>query len=292
MDENLIEEESMDADESVDVDESIEEAQDLSIKRPLDGTENSCVRDIMDKFGFSHIKEYEEAYKKALKESETVKQEKENCDQNRRENLYAGTWNPAVDRIRVSTNLLEKNPHPVKRRSSLKDLPLPPGIQLPPMEPSAIKSFVEKGRLDALFDPQTRKELIGKGRNDTCEYCGKVFKNCSNLTVHRRSHTGEKPYKCELCPYSCAQSSKLTRHMKTHGRQGKEALNCRLCDMPFSIASTLEKHMRKCTGVKKLKSRLTWSASLLSNTDDIYMKKESPLFSSMVEAQREVGPIS
>ena len=26
-------------------------------------------------------------------------------------------------------------------------------------------------------------------RNDTCEFCGKVFKNCSNLTVHRRSHT-------------------------------------------------------------------------------------------------------
>jgi hypothetical protein len=57
-------------------------------------------------------------------------------------------------------------------------------------------------------------------RNDTCEYCGKVFKNCSNLTVHRRSHTGEKPYKCELCSYACAQSSKLTRHMKTHGRLG------------------------------------------------------------------------
>ncbi|NXG67747.1 BC11B protein, partial [Horornis vulcanius] len=50
-------------------------------------------------------------------------------------------------------------------------------------------------------------------RSDTCEYCGKVFKNCSNLTVHRRSHTGERPYKCELCNYACAQSSKLTRHM-------------------------------------------------------------------------------
>ncbi|GAB6031740.1 hypothetical protein CHUAL_009484 [Chamberlinius hualienensis] len=83
-------------------------------------------------------------------------------------------------------------------------------------------------------------------RNDTCEYCGKVFKNCSNLTVHRRSHTGEKPYKCELCSYACAQSSKLTRHMKTHGRMGKDVYKCRFCDMPFSVPSTLEKHMRKC----------------------------------------------
>ena len=83
-------------------------------------------------------------------------------------------------------------------------------------------------------------------RNDTCEYCGKVFKNCSNLTVHRRSHTGEKPYKCELCSYACAQSSKLTRHMKTHGRHGKDVYKCKFCDMPFSVPSTLEKHMRKC----------------------------------------------
>ena len=83
-------------------------------------------------------------------------------------------------------------------------------------------------------------------RNDTCEYCGKIFKNCSNLTVHRRSHTGEKPYKCDLCSYACAQSSKLTRHMRTHGRHGKETYRCRFCDMPFSVSSTLEKHMRKC----------------------------------------------
>lgn len=83
-------------------------------------------------------------------------------------------------------------------------------------------------------------------RNDTCEFCGKVFKNCSNLTVHRRSHTGEKPYKCELCSYACAQSSKLTRHMKTHGRIGKDVYRCKFCSMPFSVPSTLEKHMRKC----------------------------------------------
>ena len=34
--------------------------------------------------------------------------------------------------------------------------------------------------------------------------------------------------------------------MKTHGREGNEAFHCRYCAMPFSVASTLEKHMRRC----------------------------------------------
>ena len=137
---------------------------------------------------------------------------------------------------------------------------VPPGFHIPPIEPSAIKALARKGRLDAIFDPKTRKELISRGRNDTCEFCGKVFKNCSNLTVHRRSHTGEKPYKCQMCTYSCAQSSKLTRHMKTHRRMGKDISKCRFCEMPFSVASTLEKHMRKCGGGKKKPT--SWASNM------------------------------
>ena len=111
-------------------------------------------------------------------------------------------------------------------------------------------------------------------RNDTCEYCGKIFKNCSNLTVHRRSHTGEKPYKCELCSYACAQSSKLTRHMKTHGRLGKDVYRCRFCEMPFSVPSTLEKHMRKCVVNQNNKAAAAANAgnmlgaSMISGGDD------------------------
>ena len=109
----------------------------------------------------------------------------------------------------------------------------------------------------SISSPSTPQTPLKSRRNDTCEFCGKVFKNCSNLTVHRRSHTGEKPYKCNLCTYACAQSSKLTRHMRTHCRQGKDVYRCKFCNMPFSVPSTLEKHMRKCMDSKHNSKHMT-----------------------------------
>ncbi|XP_069766233.1 zinc finger protein 296 isoform X2 [Narcine bancroftii] len=93
-------------------------------------------------------------------------------------------------------------------------------------------------------------------RRNACEFCGKVFRNASNLTVHRRSHTGERPYRCELCPYACTQSSKLTRHMKTHIQPGKEVFRCHACNIPFSIYSTLEKHIKKRHGEQMQKPQV------------------------------------
>ena len=129
----------------------------------------------------------------------------------------------------TSTSILETKSDNVSSQS-------PPANIVPLMEPSLMREIAQKGGLQ-----NVRK-------NDTCKYCGKVFKNTSNLTVHIRSHTGEKPYRCEKCDYSCAQSSKLTRHMKIHTKSGFGAglFRCNICDMPFSVQSTLERHRRKC----------------------------------------------
>ena len=61
------------------------------------------------------------------------------------------------------------------------------------------------------------KQADSREKMRQCPHCLKTFRFHSNLVVHIRSHTGEKPYKCSQCNYACKQASKLKRHMKVHG---------------------------------------------------------------------------
>ena len=47
-----------------------------------------------------------------------------------------------------------------------------------------------------------------------CDICGKRSYSVSDLQRHRRIHTGEKPFACNLCPYTSAERSNLNRHKK------------------------------------------------------------------------------
>ncbi|XP_029449329.1 GDNF-inducible zinc finger protein 1-like [Rhinatrema bivittatum] len=55
-----------------------------------------------------------------------------------------------------------------------------------------------------------------------CPFCGKVISSKCGLTVHIRTHTGEKPYKCKHCPANFAQRSTYNTHIRKIHESGQD----------------------------------------------------------------------
>lgn len=75
-----------------------------------------------------------------------------------------------------------------------------------------------------------------------CLDCEKCFPSKWKLKRHRRIHTGEKPFACELCPYRASQKPVLQAHMRRHTG---EKFYCQRCPFRCSQRITMRRHMSK-----------------------------------------------
>jgi len=71
------------------------------------------------------------------------------------------------------------------------------------------KMFPSKSRL-------TQHAVVHGDRKFVCDLCGKEFPHSAELKVHSLVHSDERPFKCNLCDYSCKRKADLKRHYKAH----------------------------------------------------------------------------
>ncbi|PKU27497.1 hypothetical protein llap_22199 [Limosa lapponica baueri] len=112
------------------------------------------------------------------------------------------------------------------------------------LEACRVQPGVQKGRENDLL-------AQSQPRFYQCAECTYATYRLSNLELHVRTHTGEKPYSCSVCQKKFRTSSHLKRHGVTHFNV--EHLKCEECGYSTAHNGNLKLHLRIHSGEKPFK---------------------------------------
>ena len=105
-------------------------------------------------------------------------------------------------------------------------------------EPTSIQKVQKEGK--PLKEKKQIKSKDGKQRFLCPLDCQIAFKTEETLSVHVKSHSKPKPYKCSYCGNNFAKKHVLARHERIH--TGERPYGCKECEKVFREKWALEKH--------------------------------------------------
>ena len=99
---------------------------------------------------------------------------------------------------------------------------------------------------------------IGKQTEAVCKdgrlKCRDGYYTLKDLDDHIGTHTGERPYQCNICDKTFPLRNILTQHKKIHST-GEKLYQCELCDKAFTLRRYLIRHKKIHSAVKTYKCR-------------------------------------
>ena len=144
-----------------------------------------------------------------------------------------------------SSQLLQSNGPSSKDPSIPKEVKLEPGADGKGGDSVSEVSFYNIKTLQFSHKSKILKRY-------TCEVCQKAFASNSDLKTHRRTHSGETPFKCDYCDRSFKQRGHRKLHIQVvHTKE--MPYKCEECNAAFPTRYRYQIHMKRHTGVRDYK---------------------------------------